>query len=343
MVARTVFQIHKANGMENFSVGQVLDVASGMSARMTTSIQINTGQFADAMFRTDAGVADPAVPGDDVYIHMTWDGFNTGTAAAVMGEVRDNSNQPYVSIRKTAVTGELGLYFNSTTGASPTWNLGGVLQTNHSGGYSQPVAMDVRVVLGTSGNSWLHTAEFFFANARVSSFTFTNANFQSISRWSPTGFQNISARWGELWGTIGIPTPGSLGFEMRHTDMTGATNTTASGTYTDINEAVVNDTTNVVSNAAGQIFLANITDVTFPTGMLCYGVNGIIRWKHDGTAPTQLKVRLNVSSADADYATQAGSTGYVETFQRWSLNPTTGLRFTNSEINAMKAGFFTVA
>ncbi|MDB5452433.1 MAG: hypothetical protein JWO33_1011 [Caulobacteraceae bacterium] len=330
MTARTLFIGGEIGSVTPDVVGQVTESTAGGTFDSTYSRQslaVATGHYFDCPFEDDSYAADSVGSGDTLFFHGTWNPGGTGNTAAVLLEVRDGSF-PWVSFRKTTNAGEVGVYGNTNTGASPTWTLLGSL-FSHSGGRQD---IDIKVTLGSP-----HSVEFSIGNSLVASGTFTQASFTSAIKVRCYAFQNISAFWSQLWATQGISTVGGKVF-TRAASGAGTTNT-GSGAHTDINETTVNDATNLIFSSAGQLATFAMADATLPTGYVVEHLMVETRWKHDGSSPTQLKTKIRSGGANYDYGiTHSGSTSYTAAKARWSLDPATSARFTQSGINAFEAG-----
>ncbi len=107
------------------------------------------------------------------------------------------------------------------------------------------------------------------------------------------------------------------------------------GTYADIDEAVLNDADMITSAAAGQIFECTLNDL--PAGNWSVrGVKIAARASKGASGPGTLK--LGIDSAGTDSTVDRALTTSLANYERlMELNPITGVRFTVAEVNALQA------
>lgn len=251
-----------------------------------TSLAIGTGITGAADFTTSASppVADSATSGETLWIHAIWNKTSNGTTAFNWMEVNNSSDHPWVTIRwKSGTT--YGIFYNSNTGASPTWTQVGTDFTLVSGDTN--VTVDMKIVIGSP-----HTVDLYLDNGGGSalnqSVSFTQALFTQASNVTFSG-SNGNSRVGSVLASVGYPTIAAHCCN-RYPTGAGATNTFTSGTYADIDELGVNDADLMASNTAAQRATFVYSDI--PTLSSGYAVGDTFvytRAKNDGTAPNNLK------------------------------------------------------
>ena len=114
----------------------------------------------------------------------------------------------------------------------------------------------------------------------------------------------------------------------------GTTNTFTSGTYADIDEAILDDADLISSDTNAQEFNCNLNDL--PAGNFSIrGFKTTVRAACGVSGPTTLKLGIN-SGGTRNTVDKTLSTS-LDTYERMMLvNPITGLRFTPTEINAIQ-------
>lgn len=123
---------------------------------------------------------------------------------------------------------------------------------------------------------------------------------------------------------------------------TGATTGWTSGTFADVDEAVVNDADMISSNTAAQVDTFAMSNLSATAALLIpVAVKVGMRARNSAVVPQNLQAALRVAGTD-----YFGSNipGLTTSFQNlgfgtvWNLSPATGLPFTVSEINAAEGG-----
>lgn len=328
---------------DSFEVGggTPVDITSGSNFNATWADSAlrcsNSAAFVYANFCTETvGVlsATTVVTGETLWFHceMYVEALLSATVNTI--EFLDGSNQPWLALRK--VTTDWGLYYNSGTGGSPTWTLIGSLYALGSNSLHQ---LDIRLTLGSP-----HTAELYVSGVLVRSGTFTQASLTTLSKIKLSGGSgtNPACEWSQVAITRDIPLPGARVKYFRPT--ANGANTAWSGVFTDVNEAVANDTTVATSASAGQKESHAMGDVTLSAGVKLKCIFHWMRAKNDGVSPVNIKSLLRISATDYSTGNLSGvGTGFSNVGARYPLNPATAAEWTDTAWNATEAGFESAA
>lgn len=240
----------------------------------------------------------------------------------------DSADGPWLSVRY-ASAGLMGLYGNTGTAAAPTWTLLG----STFGWSTSREDWDLKLTLGSP-----HSAEFYINGALKASGTFTNASLTNIGGFCGTSYENsIPNTWSQLLGTEGLSTINAKVFNKR---ASGAGTTSGwSGAYTDVNEAVLSDTTVLTALTAGLKTTLAYGDVTVPTG---YSIGSVWLWtraNNDGGAPANLKPVCRSSGTDYSGSSFSGMAVGIGNFPKaYSSDPATSAAWTQSGYNAAEFG-----
>lgn len=246
-------------------------------------------------------------------------------------ELIDSSNQPWVSIRQVAQY-NFAVAWNSGTGGSPAWTEITATRFNHNG--STRNIFDLKVTLGSP-----HSVEMYLNNNLVGVGTFTQASLTSLSRFNLRPAEsNRSMSYSQIYVTEGIATVGAK-VNSRSASAAGTTNTFTSGAYTDVNENVHNDTTNMSSNTAGQVYTHAYQDTTVPGG---YGIRSVFTWargKNGGLAPNNFQHACRNGGTDYFSPNVAGiGIGYMPLGAQWANDPATSAPWTQTGFNNAEFG-----
>lgn len=289
-----------------------------------------------ATFRDSSFAATDVVTGERVYAH-----FDTGNAGAPGTTIRtlaalvDSSGFPWLAIRGTGTSGRAGLYYNSGTGASPTWTLLGS-DFAIAAGSGTRYTFDIMLTLGSP-----HTVTLMQDNATtlVGAATFTQASLTSLrhldlASWSSSFDQSFS----QILITRGIPT---FGAKVRYARATGAgSNSGWTGAATNVNEAVNSDTTFDSTTTAGVKQTYAMGDVTVPAGFEIKSVFNFVRAKNDGTAPNNIKSVIRSGGTDYSSANLSGiGLTFASLGMRYDTDPATSAAWTQTGWNAAEAGY----
>ncbi|WP_066560980.1 hypothetical protein [Croceicoccus bisphenolivorans] len=319
-----------------FVGGDVGTVRNSASDTITTSTYFDSAYSDCAIFCGDAGdsfiadfidssgSSDAATAGETLFVHVYWVEMQTATTAGnAVWSLLNGSDQPWLSIRTTSTAGVYGFYYNSNTGASPTWTLIGSTFTKASVGN----AFDIKLTLGSP-----HDVELYTDAVLLRSTTFSNANLTSIDACKgerPTGADQA---FSQIMASVGINTIGGHVYTKRPEG--AGSNSGMTGAYTDIDEVGINDADILSSGTSGQRSTFAYADLgSLPSG---YAVGDVFLWtraKNDGAAPANIKpVRRDSGSTDNVGSALSGiGTGFVNLPTRYS-----GLTIT--EFNASEFG-----
>jgi hypothetical protein len=333
-------------------MSQVLFVGGGLDSVTGAGLAENNGGFHDATYAPSCLLAAPGVSwtatcldasvtpttvvgGQTFYGHF---GFNftnpyaTGNPVVVLN---DSAGFPWVSIRSNGGSPTFGLYYNSNTGASPTWTQIGAnfSMAQNTSPYQR---LDISVAIGGGGS---HTATVWNKEVQVATGNFTQASFTNIQTMVGTGPVGGSGEFWEIIMTEGQSTVGSrVGYSLAN----GAgTNAGWTGAFSAVNPAVCTDATNNTSGTAAQKSTYAFGDITVPATNTIRSVWQWIRGKNDGSAPSNIKVVCR--SAGTDYPGAANVPGITTTFKalpgRFDVDPATSVAWTQTGFNAAEFGF----
>ena len=294
-----------------------------------------------------SGVLSPTtvVSAETCWVHFVWGA--TATAAFErtdpslnLIELRDSSGFPWLAIRTDATNRQFGLYYNSGSGASPTWTLLGstwIMPTVPA----SPTQVDIMLTLGSP-----HSVQLSLRNSQVYSGTFTQASLTNLASAAFRGTVSVASYYitflSQILCTRGISTIGSLVKTMRPTG--AGANTAWAGAYTDVNEVVGSDATVNSSGTAAQKQSYAMTDVTVPTGFVVKGLFHWMRGKNDGAAPTNIKSLLRSGGVDYSSANVYGiglSYGPIGLF--YATDPATSAAWIQAGLDALEVGYESAA
>lgn len=327
-----------------------LVLSSGAATELTTAgrfdssycdasvnIQDAAGQV-DAGFYTQSGgvlSAATVVSGETLWVHV--DTYGGGYASSGSNSlficIRDSSGFPWLALKGLNGGGNgfsAGLYYNSGTGASPTWTLIGTVWTKDVGAI---VTWDLELTLGSPHSINLYKDGALFRNG-----TFTQASFTNAAKMSFTGWHNSTGTgYSQMLATRGIST---IGAKVKTSRATAAgANTGWTGSYASVNEAVGSDANLQNAATAGLKSTHAMGDVTVPSGFEIKSVFHWMRAKNDGTGPTKIKSVLRHSGADYATADLSGiGLGYGPIGARYDADPL-ATNWTQTTWNAIEAGY----
>ena len=263
------------------------------------------GVYAD--FIDSAGASDAAVTGEVLYARATL--YGTGTASVNnFLQIVDGSDQPWIALRNTA-NGVAGLYYNSNTGASPTWT-----QIGSSGSASGLAVWVFKVTLGSP-----HVIELYKDGALFASGNATMASFTSADALRFQGVGATASQCSEFAATVGISLIGSNVYYGKPS--AAGSNSGWTGAYTTIDDVGIDDTDLISSGTAAQKSTFAYADL--PTLAAGYTIGDLFMWtraKNDGAAPANVKpVRRDSGSTDNVGSSFSGmGVGFAEFLTRYS-------------------------
>jgi len=286
---------------------------------------------------TDASNAPYAVPvGHACAVHVNTVRADAGGAIDML-ILRDSSFHPWLKVRCEGDI-NLHLYYNTGTGTAPVWTA----VTGAYGPYpNNPWTTDISVLLDAGGN---HTVLFALGNTTVWTGTLSMPGLTDLARMdlaSNCAFRN--AYHSEVMAAQ------DMSLVSAHLKTIRATGAGAhqewSGAYTDVNEAVTNDSTFNKSTTPGERQTYAMGDVTVPTGYTIQCVFHRIRAKNDGTnAPLNVKSMARSGGTDYLSGNLAGvAAAFGPTGTRYDTNPNSGGAWTQTTVNALELGFQSAA
>jgi hypothetical protein len=285
-----------------------------------------------ATFKDDTNTAVDVVTGETLYTHTELTPAVDTTTVVLAWVLLDSSNQPWLALRTTSSNDLYGLYYNSNTGASPTWTLLGSTFTLSD---TVRYRLDCKLTLGSP-----HSVEFSINEVAAVTTTFTQASLTALRAMRGYGLNGgNNLRWSQLMATEGLST---IGGKVKYSRPTGAGGNSAwTGAYTNVNAAI--DNTGTVDTAASAALKQTYVmgDVTVPSGFVIKGVSHCLYAKNDGVAPQNIKSLLRTSSTDYPAASDLSgiSTSFLGLNERYNVDPATTAAWTDSGFNAFEAGY----
>lgn len=115
------------------------------------------------------------------------------------------------------------------------------------------------------------------------------------------------------------------------------------GAYTDVDELIASQSDYTETGSAGQLFLANITDLPSAVTLTPLGVQVTILAAKGATGPTSIKIAIKTHGTVYYSGTIALDIAYAGYSYLWTVNPSTGITWTQAEITALQIGYESVA
>lgn len=258
-------------------------------------------------FTDGDGVSDAATTGEDLWLHWYFrpDGASTDVTN-YFWQLVNASDQPWFAIRQTA-SGLIAFYYNSNTGASPTWTL-----LNGDVSWIGGVTVDVKITLGSP-----HAYEIYIDSALTYSGTFTQSGFTSADAVRTSGINSRRANTREFLATVGVPTV-TARVAMTLPSGAGTTNTFDSGTATSIND--YSDATYLASATAAQRATFAYANLPTLSGAHIVGETRVLtRGLNAAGAPQSLQIiRRDSGGTETDSATKSLTGGFSDVMTSYS-------------------------
>lgn len=277
-----------------------------------------------ADFTDSSGASDSVTGTETLWFHTEVNIANNTTTANSIVALLNSSDQPWLAFCSTTSSGNYGLFYNSNTGASPTWTQ---ISSNFAIASSARYRVDIKLTLGSP-----HSAEIYINEVLQASGTFTQASLTAIDAVSMAAPAAINYRFSQIMAAVGITT---INGHVFYGKPSGAgANTGWTGAYTTIDDVGIDDTDLISSGSAGQ--KSTFTYADLPTLAAGYTIGDLFMWtraKNDGASPTNVKpVRRDSGGTDNVGSNFSGiGTGFGEFLTRYSgVSP--------SEYNASEFG-----
>lgn len=304
---------------------EAIQVEAGTPSANTTSTTFNS-TYADHSisahstnraffaFVDSSGAADSAVTGETLHVHfaMTRISGSTIPTAGNAVELFDNSGFSWLSLRNTGTTDTYGLFYNSGTGASPTWTQIG--SNTQSITNAAVVDIDIWITLGSP-----HSASWAVNASLKDTGTFTQGSLTSLSKVRLRGSAAIGMGYSELMATTGISL---VGAHLYSSKPTGAgSNSGWTGAYTDIDDVAIGDTDAITSGTAAQ--RSTFAYANVPTLASNEALGEVFLWtraRNSGGAPSNVApVRRTSGGTDNVGSSFSGISGaYSSLLTRYS-------------------------
>ncbi len=287
-----------------------------------------------ATFRDTSNAAVDVVTGETLYFHGEFNPAGTSGSAGFIWSANDSSGNPWLSIRNVSAS-LYGLYYNSNTGGSPTWTQ---LGSSFAATTSTTYRYDVKLTLGSP-----HSVEFSINESAQVTTTFTQASLTGLRSVRGFGVSTGSTgRWSQIMGSEGVST---VGGKVRYSRATGAgTNAAWTGAHTNVNEAIDSTATvdSTITAALKQSYAMG--NVTLPSGFVIKSVFHALYAKNDGVAPQNIKSLIRSGATDYSAASNLAGIGtsFAALIERYDNDPNTAAPWTDTNFNAVEAGYLSV-
>lgn len=251
----------------------------------------------------------------------------------------DSDGNPWLRIRVQQDTSNMFLEANTGTVVSPVWTQLGATLTPIFGNH----AFDFVVTVGAAG---VHEASVYLDNNATATLgTWTQALFTDAAEVRLTSAGTASFPFvSQVMATMDFSTITGHVYTCRATG--AGTYSEWVGTYTDVNEAGDNDTTNNYVSTTGAKQSYPMGNVTVPNG---YNIPGVFYWlrgKNDGSSPPSNIRKLAVSGGtefDGAANLPGISVGYSSLGSRYDVDPNTTAPWTETTWNAVELGYLSEA
>lgn len=262
-------------------------------------------------FVDSAGASDNSTSGETVWARATIQHDVNNTTQGTILAMVNGSDQPWLAVRTTSTSGQWGLFYNSNTGASPTWT-----QIGSNFALTSSVVRPFVLSL-TQGSP--HSAALYMNGVSVASGTFTQASLTEIHALYCGNNHGGSVRFSEVLGSIGINLVGSNVFYGKPSG--AGSNSGWTGASTTVDDVGVDDTDFATSTSAGQKTTWAYSNVpTVGAGIVAGDLFAYTRCKNDGASPTNIKpVRRSSGGTDNVGSSFSGvGAGFSEQLVRYS-------------------------
>lgn len=325
------------NGAQN-PFNAPVDPAFANPTYVDSAIGMSSNQVIAYVYARDASGALTSVGAGHVFSsHAQWASSRGPTAFGSPAFVLcDSAGHPWL---RAVPPGDntLTLQYNSGTGASPVW-------TNVAGGAGVSVnnaPLDVAVTIDAGG---AHQVLWAIDNSTVFNGVINMPGMTDLALVQWYSIDN-----GGVTYISEVMLAQDIALVNAHCKTLRATGagfyTDWSGSYTDVNEVVINDGNFNLSATAGQNQTYDMTNVSLPAGYSIAGLFYGLRARNDGfTSPTNYKALLRTGGSNflSGNLTPIGPAfGYNQ--YRWDQNPDTSAAWTESDINALQLGFQSAA
>jgi hypothetical protein len=336
VVGQVVFAGGELESIQVISGTPTEQAAGGISP--SRGIIVMTGAaVARCNFVDNGGAATTVTTGQTLFVHFMFSPRVAGGTTQDVMLIRDSSGYPWVKILSIGFgSGQLVIYGNTGSGASPSWT---ALHTDTFNA-TQNYTYDVRVFIAANG---IHEVEWSIDQTRVVLDTFTNAAFTNAASFDISGIGGAyQVYYQQLLATQGLST---IGAQVATSTLSGAgnQNTWGTGTYTAINEIPLNDATVMSTTNAGDVATFACTDITTPSNYFIPCVFVWTRGKNSGTTPANIQTVFRISGADYASASLANTgVSYTNQPTRYDQAPS-GVPWTDVIFNAAERGVKSVA
>lgn len=273
--------------------------------------------------------------GATVYFHA-YLGFGDGAGQGQYVQLLDGAGVPWIQINQAGQ-----VQYNSGSAEGVVWtNLGAAGGT--LGG--QQGTLDIVLAINSAADHTLTMA--YLGNAVVGPIMFSQPLLTGIGGFQFGGGNHYfeDAVWSQILCTENISTINGHVFTRRATGAGAHSDWT--GTYTDVNEQITDDTTFNSAMATGLAQSYPMANIAVPDGCEILGAFHWLRGKNGGASPANIQSLIR-TSADVDH--ESGNLpGIGVTFSqfgaRYDVNPDTGVAWTEADWNApVQLGFVSEA
>lgn len=307
-------------------------VVSGTATVNTSSSKYDAAWSACAISTSEAGYigrfrnadATPtaAAAGSVVYLHFY--GASSGSYDIIFPGLSDINGRPIFRLAKVWPSPAILVQINNSTNATPSWVNVGTGTTIFSGYFDVKFDTDAATLTFYVNETLIDTVSIIAAFADVA---YVDLHYAHWAAGTCISQVLVTEDINTLGARIKTIKPSAAGPVQQ---MTGA--------YGNLVKTAINDTTAVISDAAGQLALYEYGDVTVPEGMEIGGVWQWMRARHDGTSPNDLRAAMRVGSTDYFSGQLGVDVGFLPLLARWPVNPATSAAWMASALNGALLG-----
>jgi len=198
--------------------------------------------------------------------------------------------------------------------------------------------LTVKLVCGVAG-----TVEVWLGAAQVVNHTHNDADVNNVAKVRRRGYVNNGAQ-PSYWSEMGGANFDLRGLRIRYDPPTGnsGTDTAWTGSYTDVDEAGVDDADYVTSATAAQREGFTHASYTIPGSYALDSVWIVGRPKTSGVAPTNVKYSLRIGGTPYDSSNVNPAASFQPVGAYWTDDPSTAAPWGNTNYNALEFGLLSV-
>jgi hypothetical protein len=161
-----------------------------------------------------------------------------------------------------------------------------------------------------------------------------------ISQFRPLGGHAGGFGFQINFSEVIIATVPTIGWRLltRYPAGNSATNTAWTGSYTDIDETVFNDSDTITSNTASQVETYTTSGPSLPSGYFVKAIGVYARGKNDGSGVANIDMAIRATGANYVSGTKTLDLGYTAVGNIWETDPSTSAVWDNAQVDAIEVG-----